>query len=545
MPPAALLTLMNLQFRGQVRRALRGARTPKGAAFVVVGAAVVLLWLGPAVVTSFMMNRADPSHVRAAIPPILLAMALVSAVAHGGDKAVSFTPAEVNFLFPGPFTRRQLLVYKLTKSTIGAALTSLFLSLVLLRYATLWVACVAGAFLSMLFLQLVSIAIVLIRQRVEASAALWRRWAVRLTVFAVVALAAAPAAGVAMRRDWPGVLPAIDASPAARVVLAPVKPLARVWTAPTVASLAAWAAPAVAVNALLLLLVLRLDANLLEVSLEASRRQEQAMLRLRRGQVLNSAGGGARAGRLRVPMPPRLGGAGAVAWRQLTTALRTGRGLLLFVLIFAGAVLPGAIVGVRADGAIWAVFPITGWMTLILAAMMKFDFRADLDRMDALKALPMRPAVVAAGQLAAPAAVLAALHVVLFAGLAIFAPFRSNEPRVALLWAAAAAAPFDVLLIGVENLVFLLAPSRPAAATPGDLGAMGRSAMTFVVKALVLLVPCGVAGVFAAAVYVVSRQSVPATGAAVVVALAAQSAAAVWLVGRAFHRFDPSADVPA
>ena len=82
---------------------------------------------------------------------------------------VSFTPAEVNFLFPGPFARRELLLYKVVKSACGATLMSLFLSVVMLRYATLWAACFAGVLLAMLFLQFASMAVALAGQVKDGS----------------------------------------------------------------------------------------------------------------------------------------------------------------------------------------------------------------------------------------------------------------------------------------------------------------------------------------------------------------------------------------
>ena len=39
--------------------------------------------------------------------------------------AISFTPAEVDFLFPAPFHRRELLIYKLAKLLFGLGLHGL------------------------------------------------------------------------------------------------------------------------------------------------------------------------------------------------------------------------------------------------------------------------------------------------------------------------------------------------------------------------------------------------------------------------------------
>jgi len=50
---------------------------------------------------------------------IMLAMSLLALMTSGGEKAVAFTPAEVGFLFPGPFTRRELLAYKIGKALAG------------------------------------------------------------------------------------------------------------------------------------------------------------------------------------------------------------------------------------------------------------------------------------------------------------------------------------------------------------------------------------------------------------------------------------------
>src|SRR4051794_14003044 len=164
MLPPALLTLMKLQLRARLRASVRGAKTPKGVAFLVVALVIVVLWLGPAIFSAFVVRRADPDNVRTVLPLALLGLTIVTAMAHGGDKAVSFTPAEVNFLFPGPFKRRQLLLYKIAKSTAGAVLSALLLSMVMLRYATLWAGAFLGGLLAMLFLQFASMAFVLTRQ---------------------------------------------------------------------------------------------------------------------------------------------------------------------------------------------------------------------------------------------------------------------------------------------------------------------------------------------------------------------------------------------
>ena len=46
-------------------------------------------------------------------PLFFVAYCLLILLFSPGDKAFAFTPAEVSFLFPGPFSRRSLLAYKI------------------------------------------------------------------------------------------------------------------------------------------------------------------------------------------------------------------------------------------------------------------------------------------------------------------------------------------------------------------------------------------------------------------------------------------------
>src|SRR5205814_10593130 len=106
--------------------------------------------------------RTDPAAVRDVAPVILLAMCLLTLVSSGGEKAIAFAPAEVDFLFPGPFTRRQLLAYKIGKSLAGVAFSSLLLSIVFLQHASGWFQGWSAVFLALLFVQLLGMGITLI-----------------------------------------------------------------------------------------------------------------------------------------------------------------------------------------------------------------------------------------------------------------------------------------------------------------------------------------------------------------------------------------------
>src|SRR5436190_24289363 len=96
----ALWKLMRLQGRGLVRRVFRGARTPLGALFFVFGILIFGLWVSSAAMSASLQRRPDPDHVRAVVPLVLLGVCLLTSVTSASDKAIAFTPGEVDLLFP-------------------------------------------------------------------------------------------------------------------------------------------------------------------------------------------------------------------------------------------------------------------------------------------------------------------------------------------------------------------------------------------------------------------------------------------------------------
>jgi hypothetical protein len=197
-----------------------------------------------------------------------------------------------------------------------------------------------------------------------------------------------------------------------------------------------------------------------------------------------------------------------------------------------------------ASGAIVGLGATMAWFSIILASMLKFDFRADLDAMESLKALPLRPWAVAAGQLVAPTLVLSGMHLLLLTGVAV--AFRASPGLLRPLWAAAVLSlPFNLLLFAAENLVFLLIPHRPTAATPGDFQLLGRQMFTLVLRTLLVAVCASVALVPAVFAYHLSGQSLAAFTVVLAGVLLGEAAGLVPLIGWAFARFDPSLNTPA
>jgi hypothetical protein len=545
--------LISLQGRGLVRRTLRGAGTPRRIVFFAVGAAVFLLWLGPAVVVATKHRSAAQQaktidQVRTVMPMALLGICIVTAVTSAGDKAIAFTPGEVDQLFPGPFTRRELLAYKLIKSTLAAVLTGLILSLVMLQRAQWWPACFVGVFLSLLFVQWFSIAMVLGGQALGA--ATYSRFRKLLMVATGIIVAVA-------LRTWmtegyshgEAALERFRDSPAVSAILKPLEPYAQAMTADGASSLLKWSVYAVFLNAGLLAVVFLLDAYYVEAAMAASERRYAKIQRIRAGSFLSL--GVSKTATWRLPAFPWFGGAGPIAWRQFTSAGRSARGLLLLLLIVAigaGPILAGGGGLFHHRGSVAneietlkVLFGVLTWLTFLCSSMLNFDFRGDVDLIDTLKSLPLRETAVAAGQLVVPVLLLTTIHALLLGIASVLLPGQ----RPILFGAIVLALPFNAILFAAENLIFLLFPSRPAAVSPGDFQVMGRKFIFLLMKAMMLGVAGAIALFAGSLIWIVTGRALAPAIAAGWLALAAEATALVPAIAWAYRRFDPSIHTPA
>src|SRR5438045_7895711 len=104
----ALWLLLRLRFDGSRRRWSRNLRTIKGLLLTLVG---LLLFL-PVAIFSLLAPRfqlgAQEALIRRYGPLGLLAFCVLNLLLASEERAIHFAPAEVDFLFPGPFRRRQL-----------------------------------------------------------------------------------------------------------------------------------------------------------------------------------------------------------------------------------------------------------------------------------------------------------------------------------------------------------------------------------------------------------------------------------------------------
>lgn len=248
--------------------------------------------------------------------------------------------------------------------------------------------------------------------------------------------------------------------------------------------------------------------------------------------------------RWRIPRLPWLEGAGPIAWRQLVTALRSSRGLAIMLTIVGLATLAPTLVASRAGagevaGIVFAM-PLVMLSTFFLPQMLQFDFRGDIDRLDVLKSLPISVTSIVVGQLIAPVLMACLIQLTMLASVALMVTGWNTTMLSAVLLLPMA----NVLIFGIENLVFLLFPTRMTAIGTGDMQAVGRQMLLMFVKFGVLLVGIGLAASLGGLVWLMTGRSTMALLIGAAVALLLLGTALIPCLGFAFRRFDPSRDTP-
>jgi hypothetical protein len=553
----ALWLLLWLRFRAWLRRLSRSAGTVRGALFLVAGLFFFALVIGPNVVLHLMQadRNGGPlayvEHTRRVGPLLLFAYCALTVLFASAEQGISFTAAEVQFLFSGPFSRRQVLAYKITGNALLACLYALFLTGFFFIYAARPPAAYPGLVLTLWFIQFFSMAVSLVINTAGARAFSWWRRLVLVCIVALVTWWAARVGGDAFSEGPRAVVTRLQDNEVVQTLLTPMR-----WFVETFTAERLWpdfvmgAARCLAVDAGLLLLVFLLDAQYLEASAAASERAYARLQRVRSGGAMAAAAGTGRP-RVRLPSLPYWGGVGPLAWRQLTTAARSLRPVLVFLVVFM-LMVGGTRLGLGAvrEGEP----PLGGWLigstvlgmtVAMLTPLLTFDFRGDVDRMDVLKALPLAPWRLALGQLLAPTLVLSAVQLVVLA----FVQVLWGGVEILLLGVLLFGPSFNFLSFGLENLIFLWFPTRPTPAAPGDFHMMGRQTLMMLAKFAALslvILPAALAGTLAYVLVtlVLHVNGLPAGLAAGWLVLTGLSFGVVPLVASAFRRFDVARDTP-
>jgi hypothetical protein len=552
----ALLLLLRLRQRAFWRRTLAGSKTPRGAAlFAATAAFFVLIVLPQFAMPIFSIfspqgAKANRQFLEAATPvirmlaPLVLAAFVLLAVAtNWGEYAIYFSPADVDFLFAGPFSRRQLLVYKVIQSIRGGITAGTFFSIFAARYAPLLAGAWLGSVFTLLFMNALTLTLTLVGQIVSQRAdSRWRR-----IVLALAAILVCFGLASTLKDFDPNhVLESVGrfrVSLAGRILATPFEVFPRIVTATSAPELALWTALAAAMVLGLFCLAISLDANYLETAQRVSERYYERIKRRRQGGGAIAAIPISGAHRIRIPRLPWLGGAGPNIWRQWLLLARRSQGLLILIVIVVAMGGMFFVLTRQTSNGSHILVPAAilaglAYQSLLASMQLPTGFRGDVDRMDWLKSLPLHPAAVVCGQISGAPLLLSLVQATLLivAWALCGGAYQLYAVGLVLL------IPINLFCFGMENLLFLIFPLRMSPATAGDFQFMGKFMLLAMLKMLLLLVGLAIASA-GALVYLLIPQLWLAIACCLLL-LSIMDTFVVLLATHAFMRFDVSLDTP-
>ncbi|MDO8835015.1 MAG: putative ABC exporter domain-containing protein [Vicinamibacterales bacterium] len=417
----AYLYLSACSIKNRVRRRLRRLREPRYLIGTLVGAAYLYFIMFRQTPRRSRMSTGVPESVVQVIAGplqfigsvVLLVVALAAWVVPGVGRSLTFSRAEVQFLFTAPVTRRALLHYKLLRSQLGILFGSV-IATVLLRpgsFARGWTM-VAGLWLMLVVIRLHLMGVALSRRSLaqHGGSGLLRQW---LPASIVVGVSGVLAATVAM--DWPRLVSLADgeavfaelrrlgSTGAAGVVLAPFRALVRLPLSASTAEFWQALPPVLALLALNYAWVLRSDAAFEEAS--AAHAEQAATRQPAVPRVGKNAG--AQPFVLSPVGRPEL----AILWKNLiqlgrfASARTMLRVLPLVIVLGLFAKTAGGGGGIAAFVATLCI-PVTIFTVLLGPQMLRNDLRQDLGNLAQLKTWPVSGPALVRGSVLGPTVVL-------------------------------------------------------------------------------------------------------------------------------------------
>ncbi len=503
---------------------------------------------------------------------LLLLVVLLAWILPNERAALAFSEAEVAFLFTAPITRRGLIHYKLIRAQIGILFSVIFLTLISGRWrqgAHVWISLVGWwAILSTLSLHGLasSFARTILFDRGITN---WRRRIIILSACAVVIggvlvasrdhLPPLPAGPNPTPYDYLNWMHAALTTGVVPYLLFPFRLVVQPYFAPDAASFFTVIGPTLAIMALLYFLVVRADVAFEEASVSYSQKiatRIAAMQDQRSGRITPK-----KARRSPFALAPTGLSSIAFLWKNLILAgqifnprilLRLSLMLLVFGAL-ASRHPPG-------DAPFISLVGILCLMLLFMSlfwgqAMLRADFRSDLMVADQLLLYPLPGWQIVLGEILAPVVILAAVQWLLIAAAAIFLQFPHQEIpltlRIGLTVAAAIVVPaIDLIVFLIPNAAALLMPSwvRFDKNAPRGFENFGQAIILAIGQFFAMGVALAPAGLvfwlvlFLAGLALSPALAVPLAAVAAAAMLVAESAAAIYILGQAFERFDVSAE---
>ena len=567
---SASLYIIVCSARNRLRVRLRRLREPRYLIGAIVGAAYIYFSFFARLRTSRAgaSRRGGPRALPAAFDAllasapafaglILMAVATAAWLFPMDSGLLEFSDAELQFLFPAPVSRRQLLIHRMLRSQVGMLFGAVVIGLAspsafgfsrVRIAASAWVLLVTG--------KIYFTGVTLARARLGAGSARLRRIAwlpvgVMLAALAVVGAAITREVRLAMPagpQDVVILLGRVAEAGASHLVLWPfmalTRPLFAAWPQPYLTNLTL----ALGVMAAITVWVLLSDEAFQEAVSDASERRSQQP-RTQKGQAtykVRSAGW---------TLAPIGRPETAFAWKAAMQTLRMvdKRGLIRVASILVALTIVAASMG-RANGlaSLLGAFALAATVFAIVLApqVIRMDMRQDLGHLELLKTWPVKASAVVRGELVWPGVIITAGAWSMLAVAAFLSGTLMSEVSASLrMGGAAAVAIVTPALVfaqlTIHNAVALIFPAWVPLGNqrPRGLDAMGQRLIllggTWILLILSALPGAVVGGIvwFALQRFVGAAALVPAAIVCAVI-LGVEVLLATEAIGPAYERLD-------
>lgn len=432
---------------------------------------------------------------------VVLFMMILAWAAPKQSAGLTFSEAEIQFLFPAPITRRQLLLYKILRAQPQVFISAAVMSLLMFRsgkFIGVWTCFIT---LSIYFtlvalgrarLKLLGIGF-LVRLPVIAAAAV----GVSVLLWRTVDVAAFRGVGATMKPGRYPDLPALFHGPAADAILFVPRIFGHAVLPVSIPQLLASCGILLAVALLLFELAARTNIAVEEASIQASEKWAARRARMHEQRI------GRHVTFPRIPPPFRIPRRArpevAIYWKNLTAGLRISSPWLLIMAVCALYFLGQSFYTDEPS-----IRSMLASLALVLAAGFPFlgstvftqDMRLDLPRIELLKSYPISGERLVAAEIAGPLTFVAAVELMMLSVAAII--LRGAELPATLRFLASPqfvvialllATPVCAAQILIRNAVPILLPGWALRAPDEQRGfiVMGQRLLMLAGNLLVLL----------------------------------------------------------
>jgi hypothetical protein len=509
----------------------------------------------------------SPEEVRANAMLVGTGLYVVQVVlawfASSSGRGVVFREAEVQFLFPRPLTRWQILLFKWWNAQPAALIGSLITGLMFNRFGDLSYPCVvAGFWINQTVLYAHSTLVGLWLAHLKAKGGLAARWTSMPAWALLIALVAGAASGwqqVGDSKGWAAAQVLVH-SPWLAAVIAPFTSMANLMMTSDPVAFGVAAVIPLSLLAVQAWLVWWMDFRFEDQAVEIA-----AKIQNIKGQGIGALQSKTELIVAKPGLPWELAPTGpawkALVWKNVISLGRLPRRLAIslgIVLLIIVAVI-GSLAVTKGDAPHmptrigFVVLALMGYVSVLAPSLVRVDLRIDIPHFDVLKAMPLRGRSLIFGEVMGSVAVLWAIQVI---GCLAAAILISSEGKQTFLWIDKAPAvlgavcvffALDFAMLTAENLMALWLPGfvRLGRGMNTGFDRIGQNLMGALIRLLGLfvlfVVPAIVGAGVGAILHAIGLRTVP-SAALGGIAFAALLCFEAWLMictsERRYERFD-------